>query len=73
MYHLIALYKGTYYYFGCACNHTTGAALFDKYIEIYPKLTELHMRWHPVKDMWEYIKDFKVFELFEKAYREDNL
>lgn len=68
MYHLIALYKDTYYYFGCTVNHTGAARLADWYIQIYPNLDNLFSRWHPYKEMVEFVKDFKTFEAFEKEY-----
>ncbi len=73
MFHLIAHYKNTYYYFGCTVDHVSAVALFDFYMQRYPKIDKLHTRWHPYADMIEHVKDFSTFELFEKAYKEDNL
>ncbi len=48
----------------------SAVALFDFYMQRYPKIDKLHTRWHPYADMIEHVKDFSTFELFEKTYNE---
>lgn len=71
MYHVIALYKNTYYYFGCACNHGAAVGMWDVYKKQFPKIDVLHLRNHPLKDMLEYVKDFKTYDNFYETYRGD--
>lgn len=71
MYHIIALYKNTWYYFGCACNHGAAIGAFDVYLKQFPMITNLELRVHPLKDMLEYVKDFRSYDIFYETYKGD--
>ncbi len=73
MYHIIALYRNHYYYLGCGINHAAAIAMYDQYMLQYPKLDKLHLRYHPLDAMLEYVKDFKPHYVMTRQYAEDNM